>query len=555
MVEKRFQMKDADLFNEVQKLMNGNYDSYQNVYELSKKYIYKIINDVVKNHHTTEDLMQETYLQVYRKIDTLMEAKAFYVWAGRIATNLSLRHLQKNKKEELHPTILEEDDDKAYTVFDEAAQDMEAFIPETVLENAEQQRIIAGILEGLSVEQKLCVQYYYFEELSVNDIAKLMQCSTGTVKSRLNYARKSLKEAINTFEIKNDVKLYSMASLPVFLLVFKKAADSLVFSSAAIGAGAIVAGGVVAEEALVGGGTAGTAGAASGSAAGVASGGSVVAGGTAVSGTAVAGTGATAATATGFMATVTGKVAVVVTAVCVSAGSAAVSTEISKNEMMENYGHIITSEEAQESIYSSMNMLSPQSQMAYTQNIQELIGDVEISEYEMALVNEEYLEAIDNLAAAMVRYEEALRYSMTAEQYAYVDEIMSAYYAEVENYLSQGVQYGMIETADTTGTFAMKYLPELTDLINEETRLINTFADIYSTMEVKSALHKHTAGELKSVLEMGGGAGDLIANDISEKTFNHIIAISQDYFALIDKLTAWSEKVMNDPNLKQYFVQ
>ena len=85
--------KDAELFAEVQKLKDGYMPSYNRVYELSSKYIYKIINDIVKNHHTTEDLMQETYVQIYNKIGMLQEARAFYVWAGRIATNLTLRHI------------------------------------------------------------------------------------------------------------------------------------------------------------------------------------------------------------------------------------------------------------------------------------------------------------------------------------------------------------------------------------------------------------------------------------------------------------------------------
>ena len=348
MAEKQFQKKDEELFVEVQKLKNGNYESYEKVYELSKKYIYKIINDVVKNHHTTEDLMQETYLQVYKKIDTLMEPRAFYVWAGRIASNLSYRHIEKNKNEISFEQVLDSDEETD-TIFDRASNDTEAFIPETVLENAEQQRIIAGILEGLSAEQKLCVQFYYFEELSVNDIAEIMNCSTGTVKSRLNYARKALKEAISTFEVKNDIKLYSMASLPVFLIVFKKVADSLVFSATAVGAGAVVAGGVVAEEAMVGSGVVGSGSAAAG-----------VAGGSSAAGTAAGGSVAVG---------VAGKVAVVVTAVCVSTGSAAISTEIATNNMIETKGYVITKEEAIEDVYSQFGMLSPTAQVEYTQNI------------------------------------------------------------------------------------------------------------------------------------------------------------------------------------------
>lgn len=220
----RFKEKDELLFVEVQSLMNGNQESYEQVYALSERYIHKIIYDIVRDEHTTEDMMQETYLQIYNKINTLREAKSFYIWAGRIASNLTLRYLQKYRKEFLQ----EELDDEGEFIFERVVNDHEAFIPETVLDNEEQQRIIAEILDGLSPEQKLTVQYYYFEEMSVGDIAATMGCSEGTVKSRLNYARKSLKTAINTFEVKHDVKLYSLASLPLFYLFFRGIAEGTI---------------------------------------------------------------------------------------------------------------------------------------------------------------------------------------------------------------------------------------------------------------------------------------------------------------------------------------
>ena len=224
----QFKEKDEVLFAEVQKLMDGNEESYKKVYELSEKYIHKIIYDIVRDEHTTEDMMQETYLQIYNKIGTLKEARSFYVWAGRIASNMTLRYLQKYRKEFLQKEI----EDDAEFIFEKMINDHEAFIPETVLDNEEQQKYIAEILDGLSPEQKLTVQYYYFEEMSVSEIAERMECSEGTVKSRLSYARKSLKTAVNTFEIENDVKLYSLASLPIFYLFFRGVAEGAITFSA-----------------------------------------------------------------------------------------------------------------------------------------------------------------------------------------------------------------------------------------------------------------------------------------------------------------------------------
>ena len=294
----RYAQKDKQLFSEVQKLMDGNFESYQNVYELSKNYIYKVIYDIVQDHYTTEDMMQETYLQVYNKIGSLREAKAFYVWAGRIASNLTLRYLQK-----YHHEVLTEatDDDGEDFIFDKMVNDNEAFIPESVLENQEQQRIIAGILESLSPEQKLTVQYFYYEEMSVNDIASLMECSTGTVKSRLNYARKSLKTAISQFETDNNVKLYSLSSMPIFFLVFKDLSETLALAV----------------------GTAGAAGAA----AAAGSAGAAVSGGGAAAAGSVGGAGAA-----GFLGTVAGKAAIVAAVAVVGGAAIFAVTQSLENE-------------------------------------------------------------------------------------------------------------------------------------------------------------------------------------------------------------------------------
>ncbi len=219
-----FKKKDAELFAEVEKMKVGTSSDFGRLYELSKRYIYKIIHDIVQDDYATEDLMQETYLQIYSKISTLQESKAFYVWAGRIATNLTLRYIQKNRHE-----VLAEADDEGNTdyVFENASEDYEEFIPEAVLLDREKQRILAEILDGLSAEQKLCVQYYYYEEMSVREIADTLNCSDGTVKSRLNYARKSIKTAIENMNITSGTRFYSISGISFFWLLFREITESV----------------------------------------------------------------------------------------------------------------------------------------------------------------------------------------------------------------------------------------------------------------------------------------------------------------------------------------
>lgn len=91
------------------------------------------------------------------------------------------------------------------------------FSPEESVDYAETKRLMKEILDGLPEDQKLCVLMYYYEELSVADIADALGCSTGTVKSRLNYARKKIRNDVEELERKGT-KLYSVAAASVYTL-------------------------------------------------------------------------------------------------------------------------------------------------------------------------------------------------------------------------------------------------------------------------------------------------------------------------------------------------
>ena len=93
-----YKKKDEELFGLVQQMIDRDFSAFERVYELSVKYIYKIINDVVKDHHATEDLMQDTYIAIYNNISGLQNNRGFYSWAGRIATNNALNYLRKNNR-------------------------------------------------------------------------------------------------------------------------------------------------------------------------------------------------------------------------------------------------------------------------------------------------------------------------------------------------------------------------------------------------------------------------------------------------------------------------
>ncbi len=211
----QYEGEDQMLFQAITDLRRGDKGSFEQVYKLSERYIYAIIYRIVRDNEKAADLMQDTYIQIYKKIHSLKNVEAFFVWAGRIATNNTLRFIQKDSRAIL---LNEEEND---FIFENARDDKEEFLPEDILVNKEKREKIREIINNLSQAQQITVLYYYFEEMSVSEIAQAMQCSTGTVKSRLNYARKQIKQAVLDTEKRHGVKLYSLSTLPLFTLLLR----------------------------------------------------------------------------------------------------------------------------------------------------------------------------------------------------------------------------------------------------------------------------------------------------------------------------------------------
>lgn len=183
-------------------------------------------------------------------------------------------------------TQLPEDED-GNTILDELPEENEGLIPASALENQAHREIILSIIEALPQQQKECVLLFYYSELTVAQIAQVLDCSEGTVKSRLNYARKKLRDGILETEERDGIRLHTMVPLGLlFLKDFQELAAGL--SAAAL----------------------------SGTAAGAAA---------ASSGTTAAGSGTTAGAAAkaGLFATVKAKVIAGVTAAALVAGGSA----------------------------------------------------------------------------------------------------------------------------------------------------------------------------------------------------------------------------------------
>lgn len=206
-------MDKKELGEYVKKLQNGDSNSFNVIYDETRDSVYALLCSYTKNADESFDLMQETYITVNKKIETLKDNESVKSWINRIAINKANRYFEKSKRE----ILLSEE---GQGLFETQLEKDEEFLPQELLDSKEKQKIIKDIIDNLPLQQKTAVYLYYFDELSLAEVAEDMQCSEGTVKSRLNYARKKIKDEVDTWE-KKGTKLYGITGVPVLLLLLR----------------------------------------------------------------------------------------------------------------------------------------------------------------------------------------------------------------------------------------------------------------------------------------------------------------------------------------------
>ncbi len=227
---------------------------------------------MLDNEQDVEDATQEILLTIYTKLDTLEEPAAFYGWLGRITANQCKNALRK------HKDLQFAEDEDGNSVLDDLEDLDERQIPDKALDNAETARMIDEIVSQLPEAQRMTTLLFYYNEMSIKQIAEAMDIKEDAVKARLFNARKTIKAKVQDYE-KQGIKLYSVSVLPLLWYFLRKSAQAQASGEAAAACAAGVMG-AGATAAVVGGSVAagGTAAAAAATTAGTAVAGKIVAG-------------------------------------------------------------------------------------------------------------------------------------------------------------------------------------------------------------------------------------------------------------------------------------
>ena len=180
----------------VESLQHGKAGALAELVHKYQRRIYRIAMQITRNHEDASDVTQETFLKVYESIYSLRRKAAFETWVYRIAVNKATNLVKRrNRRCESPLSAVCEND----VHFDSGRNSNLINVPHLYVEKQELQKTVTQAVNSLSLKHRTVVVLYEFEGLTHVEIASILGCSEGTVRSRLHYARKQLRDRLKSY--------------------------------------------------------------------------------------------------------------------------------------------------------------------------------------------------------------------------------------------------------------------------------------------------------------------------------------------------------------------
>jgi RNA polymerase sigma factor (sigma-70 family) len=186
---------DADL-DVVKKVQAGDVTAFDQLMLKYRERIYSVIYNLCSNREDAADLTQTTFIKAFQSINRFQGQASFFTWLYRIGVNATLTHLRKNRLRTFFSfeRVIEEDKSSEIidALTDKTGADRETFVKEL-------QEKLNEALQKLSINHRTVVTLFEIDGLSHDEIAEIMGCSVGTVRSRLHYAKQLLQAELQPY--------------------------------------------------------------------------------------------------------------------------------------------------------------------------------------------------------------------------------------------------------------------------------------------------------------------------------------------------------------------
>jgi RNA polymerase sigma-70 factor (ECF subfamily) len=180
----------------VQRARKGDLEAYDELVQRYQERIYATVYHMTSNHEDANDLAQESFIKAFQALKSFKGGSSFYTWLYRIAVNKTINFL-KQRKNRIHLSLNDLDFNAEHD------PDLVAFVsdktPRREANLSELQEKLNTALMKLSEPHRLVVVLHDVQGLSHEEIAKVMNCNIGTVRSRLFYARQQLQAWLSDY--------------------------------------------------------------------------------------------------------------------------------------------------------------------------------------------------------------------------------------------------------------------------------------------------------------------------------------------------------------------
>jgi RNA polymerase sigma-70 factor (ECF subfamily) len=191
----RQQEADAD-FTIVRKVQAGDVAAFDQLILKYRERVFGIVYNLTSNREDTSDLTQDTFIKAFQSINRFQGHCSFFTWLYKIAVNTSLSHLRKNRLRSFFSLEKIQEDGTNAQLLDQLT-DKNGADRDTYLHELQQK--LNEAMQKLSIPHRTVITLFEIDGLSHSEIAEVMGCSEGTVRSRLHYAKQFLQGELGKY--------------------------------------------------------------------------------------------------------------------------------------------------------------------------------------------------------------------------------------------------------------------------------------------------------------------------------------------------------------------
>jgi RNA polymerase sigma-70 factor (ECF subfamily) len=187
---------DADL-GIVRAVQAGDVAAFEQLITKYRERVFGMVYNMTSNREDAADLTQDAFIKAFQSINRFQGQSSFFTWLYRIAINSTLTHLRKNRLRKFFSLEKVDEEDRQSAEVIEALTDYTGAERDTFVHELSEK--LNEAMQKLSIKHRTVVTLFEIDSLSHQEIAEVMNCSVGTVRSRLHYAKQLLQAELQPY--------------------------------------------------------------------------------------------------------------------------------------------------------------------------------------------------------------------------------------------------------------------------------------------------------------------------------------------------------------------